>query len=142
MSRVADVLADGHEPADGLARLELPATVEVITVDGRHLTVHIEHAERGSHPFEWRELTGETDDGRYWSASLDRIESAEHWHAGYIFDGDTLDVETVRRRTCEDCGSTDDITETEIDGNLQSLCGDCRAKWGSYLSSTYQGGRV
>lgn len=134
------VLADGHHPADGLASLDVPATVEVVLENDRHI-VDVTTMKRGAVPNEWVSLRGEARDGRLWAAELDRPGDGEHYHAGYILDTMPVEVACVRRLVCDDCGSSNDVQTTETDGMHRRLCGRCRDKWGTFLTATYGGDR-
>lgn len=137
MSLPQHVLADGHAPADGLANIDLPATALVIAEDGRHLTVWLESADSGPHPVDWRTVRGRTLEGARFSADCSDMGD---WHVAISFDGQPLNVETVHRLTCDDCGGGEKVLETEIDGTHQHLCVECREKWGGYLDTTFSGG--
>lgn len=137
MSLPQQVLADGHAPADGLARVDLPATALVVAEDGRRLTVWLESADSGPNPVDWRTVRGRTLDGARFTADCSDMGD---WHAAVSFDGEPLTVETIHRLTCDDCGGSEKVLETEIDGTHQHLCVGCREKWGGYLDTTFSGG--
>jgi hypothetical protein len=131
------VLADGHAPADGLATIDVPATALVIAEDGRHLTIWLESSNSGPHPVDWRTVRGRTLDGARFSADCSDMGT---WHAAISFDGQPLNVDTIRRLRYDDCGGEKKVLETEIDGTYQHLCAGCREKWGGYLDTTFSAG--
>jgi hypothetical protein len=135
------VLADGHEPADGLATVSVPTSIELVPVDSvAPVTVWVQSNDTGHLPTnEWVSLDGRTPSGEGWSADLQET-SAGHWHVAMSCGGEPFDVEIVRRLECEDCGSDWKVKATFIDGFAQYLCVECREKWGRYLA-TFGGSR-
>lgn len=143
-----EVLAAGHYPADGLARVDEGDSLAIDTTSDAHGTdiiAWIDDAVEGRFPAPWRELTAHTPDDtrldlRLEAEPADPSGDVYHWRLTLLIHADTVPVAEVRAIHCDDCDSPTKVGPTVTDRLHSRHCIDCREKWGNYLKTTYTGG--